>query len=108
MARYTSRNLGEYPHKSVRLACRKCGRQGQLSRERLVRDHGPDITLPDLRPLIADCPRTAQMHDPCGAYYVDLSGDGTGRPGAGGEDGGSGLQNGGGGGGHSKLREGDI
>ncbi|MBS0533786.1 MAG: hypothetical protein JSR72_06980 [Proteobacteria bacterium] len=43
-----------------------------------IAKHGRDITLPDLRPLIvteAGCERLCKMHDPCSAYYVDLTTD---------------------------------
>jgi len=73
MPRYSAQSLGDFPHVMVRLACRKCGRSGQLSRDKLIVQHGRDIVLPDLLPLIADCPRSGRMHDPCGAHYADLA-----------------------------------
>jgi len=73
MTAYTAQSLGEYPHALVRMACAKCGRRGQLSRDRLIAEHGADIVLPDLLPRIAACPRAGRMHDPCGAIYADLA-----------------------------------
>jgi hypothetical protein len=64
--------LGNFPHSMVRLACRKCDRRGQLSRDRLLAEHGPAIAMPDLLGKLADCPRRGMMHDPCGAHYADL------------------------------------
>jgi len=40
------------------VACTKCDRKGRLSVLRLLAEHGPDISLPDLREHVAaDCPR---------------------------------------------------
>jgi len=78
MTRYTSLSIGDYPHPFVRVACRKCSRNGKLSRERLIRDYGADTVMPDLRSKIAQevkCERVGQWHDPCGAYFVDLAPD---------------------------------
>jgi hypothetical protein len=63
--------LGQFPHDLVRVACDKCGRSGQLHRDRLIALHGRDITLPDLRHEIAECERRNNMSDPCGIYYLD-------------------------------------
>jgi hypothetical protein len=41
--------LREYPASIVRLVCRRCDRQGQARRDRLIEEYGPDIALPDLR-----------------------------------------------------------
>ena len=73
MTRYSARSLGDYPHAMVRLACRKCGRRGQLSRDRLIAEHGRDIVLPDLLRIIASCPRYGKIYDPCGVVYADLA-----------------------------------
>ena len=67
-----SLSLAEFPFERVELACDKCGRRGRLSKARLIEEHGPDISLPDLRTLIARCDRAGSMSDPCGAYYVAL------------------------------------
>jgi hypothetical protein len=65
--------LAEYPDAVLRVACPTCGRSGRLSRARLMAEHGPDIPLPDLRHVIAACPRPGQMHDPCGVVFPDLA-----------------------------------
>jgi hypothetical protein len=65
--------LAQFPLDMVELACDKCGRRGRLSKARLIEEHGPDIALPDLRTMIAQCDRAGSMSDPCGAYYVALS-----------------------------------
>jgi hypothetical protein len=57
----------------VRLACSRCERRGQVRRDRLIREHGPDIVLPDLRHKLAvGCPLLGHRSTPCGVYYVDL------------------------------------
>jgi hypothetical protein len=73
MTRYTAQALKDYPHDPVRVACRKCERYGQLRKAKLIEQYGPDIVMPDLRHLIAQCPRRNSMTDPCGVYYVDMA-----------------------------------
>jgi hypothetical protein len=38
----------------------------------LIAEHGAEITLPELRHVLAACPRRGQMHDPCEAVFRDL------------------------------------
>jgi hypothetical protein len=64
--------LADYPDDMVRIECNKCGRSGRLNKARLIAEHGPDISLPELRHVLAACPRTGQMHDPCEAVFPDL------------------------------------
>jgi hypothetical protein len=56
----------------VRLACDQCGRNGQYRRERLLAEYDPEITMPDLRHLLAQCPRRNTPGMSCGVYYADL------------------------------------
>jgi hypothetical protein len=67
---FTLRDLsGPY----VEVACTKCERRGKLYRDRLIKEHGDSIALPDLRTKLAtNCPRQGNMWDSCGAYYVEL------------------------------------
>jgi hypothetical protein len=59
--------LADCPLERIRLACTKCQRWGELSRNAAVRRFGADAALKHLRPLLSPCP------DPnCGLYYVDL------------------------------------
>ena len=58
----------------LRLACAACGRRGQYRIDRLLRRFGPDITLPDLRHELAQCPRRGSMSDPCQVEYEGLRG----------------------------------
>jgi hypothetical protein len=55
----------------IRVACEKCGRRGQLRASTLVERYGAMTAMPDLLRKIANCPRQADMNDPCGAIYPD-------------------------------------
>jgi hypothetical protein len=41
----------------VRLACDLCPRRGQYRKETLIARFGGDVLMPDVRHLIAECPR---------------------------------------------------
>jgi hypothetical protein len=41
----------------VGLVCKRCGRRRQYRKATLLDQYGPDIALPDLRALIAQCER---------------------------------------------------
>jgi hypothetical protein len=75
MPRYTSPTLLAYPEGTmIRLACSRCDRRGQYRREGLIAKYGTEMTLPDLRHLLAGgCPLVGHRSTPCGIYYVDLS-----------------------------------
>jgi hypothetical protein len=64
--------LADYPRATVHIKCAKCGREGLLSKARLIAEHGADMSLPELRHVLAACPRRGQMHDPCEAVFPDL------------------------------------
>lgn len=50
--------LGTFPHPFVCIACRYCQRRGRYRRDRLIREHGADITLDDFVRLVsANCRR---------------------------------------------------
>ena len=66
--------LCDYPGDIVRLACEKCGRKGQYRKQKLIKQFGADVPLPDLRELIAKCERQGRMHDMCGVHYLGLTG----------------------------------
>jgi hypothetical protein len=55
----------------LQLTCEKCRRAGRNRVDRLIERYGPDITLPDLRHQLAQCPRRHSMGDPCQVSYVD-------------------------------------
>ena len=64
--------LADYPHDMVWIECNKCGRSGRLNKARLIAEHGADISIADLRHVLAACPRRGQMHDSCEAVFPDL------------------------------------
>ena len=61
--------LSDYPHETVEIECAKCGRHGRRRTSRLLAEHGPDIKLPDLLGVVAQCPRWGNMNDDCRAQY---------------------------------------
>lgn len=65
--------VASYPLDSVRLSCRKCGREGRYRRSTLVERFGPEARMPDVLRVLADCPRYGNTGDPCQAIYPDLS-----------------------------------
>jgi hypothetical protein len=72
-----SYSLGEAAAKlrMVRLTCHKCGRAGQYCIDRLIERYGTDVTMPDLRHELAQCPHRHDMSDPCQVEYVDRLAD---------------------------------
>lgn len=64
--------LTDYPRATVHIEYAKCGREGLLSKARLIAEHVPDIALPELRHVLAQCPRRGNMSDPCGVVFPDL------------------------------------
>ena len=56
----------------VRLACDYCPRRGQYRKETLVARFGGDVLMPDVRHLIAECPRKNAPGAACGVLYADL------------------------------------
>jgi hypothetical protein len=65
--------LQDYPFATVRLACDRCERQERYHKGRLLEEHGPDLTMQDLRPLIAVCDHRLRSGQTCGFFYPDLS-----------------------------------
>jgi hypothetical protein len=54
----------------VRLACDLCPRSGQYRKDTLVARFGGDVLMPDVRHLIAQCPRSSRR--PVEAYEKAL------------------------------------
>ena len=50
---YSSPTLRAWALPMVRLACDRCGRKGQYRRDTLIEKYGTEMTMPDLRHLIA-------------------------------------------------------
>ena len=64
-------SLREFPLPLVRVKCDKCGRKGQYHTEKLIERYGADMVMPELRHLIAQCPRRHTMNDPCMIVFTD-------------------------------------
>jgi hypothetical protein len=64
--------LAEWPYRMVRLACDYCHRRGQYRKETLIARFSGDVLMPDVRHLIAECPRKDAPGAACGVYYSDL------------------------------------
>jgi len=61
----------------LEVACNRCDRRGRLHTTRLLAEHGPDLSMPELRRIVAaDCPRTiaGHIHDVCGVRFRGLIG----------------------------------
>lgn len=67
--------LSTYPHDPVRLACAKCGRQGQYRKAKLIGRFGAEAPMPTVLNRLAECLRRENASDPCGAIYPDLAKD---------------------------------
>lgn len=63
--------LGEFPLPMVRVSCAKCGRAGQYHTTKLIERHGVDMVMPELRHVLAQCPRRYTMNDPCMIIFMD-------------------------------------
>jgi len=62
-------------YRQLDVACTKCDRRGRVSVARLLAEHGPDMSLPDLREHVAvGCPRlqSVSITDLCGVMYPTL------------------------------------
>ncbi len=67
----------DYPKDTVRIACDKCGRNGQYTKKRFMEMVGQHTPLPRTLGIIAqDCKRanlpSHVIHDRCRAHYPDL------------------------------------
>ncbi len=59
----------------LEVRCGNCARSGSLRIEKLIDEHGRDITLPDLRTLLSgDCEYkdAVRRKDRCQVYYPQL------------------------------------
>jgi len=65
--------LALWPRAMVRLACQHCRRKGQYRKLSLIDQFGGDISMPELRQRLADCPRCNEPDKSCGAYFSDLA-----------------------------------
>lgn len=59
----------------LEVRCGKCTRHGRLRIDKLIDEHGPNISLPDLRAVLASgCEHNASagLTDQCQVYYPQL------------------------------------
>ena len=66
--------IGTYPLDMIRISCAKCGRRGRYRRATLIERFGPDMALPELWHVLAQCPRRNNASDPCMVVFPDLTG----------------------------------
>jgi hypothetical protein len=59
----------------LRVACDKCGQQGEHELEHLIERYGPFGKIDEWskRAMVVDCPRRLRMNDPCGSICPDLA-----------------------------------
>ncbi len=70
----------DYPKNTVRIACNKCGRNGQYTKERFIELVGRNTSLPQALGVIArSCDRAnlpaGILDNRCKAHYPDLTYD---------------------------------
>ena len=56
--RDVAHTLADRTEPMLELICRKCGRAGRFNVARLIAEHRTDKKLPELRHVLAKCPRT--------------------------------------------------
>ena len=65
--------LCSYPGDYVTVRCEACRKRWNVSKRELVKEHGAEAKLPDLKWNITGCDRRTYA-DFCKAYYPDLGG----------------------------------
>jgi hypothetical protein len=63
------------PIDSIEAACRACDRRGRLRTDKLVREHGKAMQMPELpRAISGECPKlaAAEVHDRCDIHRPTL------------------------------------
>jgi hypothetical protein len=63
--------LAEWSYRMMRLACDLCPRRGQYRKDTLIVRFGGDVLMPDVRHLVARCPRKHASEAACGVYFAD-------------------------------------
>jgi hypothetical protein len=59
---------------TLTLLCEPCARRGRYNVARLIAKHGPDVRLPELLTILADCRKTRSfsIYNRCRARYEAL------------------------------------
>lgn len=72
MPRDGARLLSDLPHPVLTVVCEPCGRRDRYDVERLMRQYGWDMKMPELlAELVADCPKrgAVSVYDRCKAAF---------------------------------------
>jgi hypothetical protein len=70
MPRNGSYTLGEVRAEWVVISCEVCGRKQSWRTAALLHEHGPDISMPDLKFALITCPNIDTSNlNPCRAVY---------------------------------------
>jgi hypothetical protein len=64
--------LADVRSPTIEIVCEPCGRRGRYKVERLIAKHGADIRLPELRTVLANCPKnhSFSIYDRCKVRYA--------------------------------------
>jgi hypothetical protein len=64
--------LADVREPTIEIVCQPCGRRGSYNVERLIAKYGPDVKLPDLKAILADCEKTRSfsIYDRCKVRFV--------------------------------------
>jgi hypothetical protein len=67
--------LADVRDPTIQIACERCGRHGRYNVERLIAVHGPDMRLPELNTILANCEkaRSFSAYDRCKAKFANFS-----------------------------------
>lgn len=59
--------LADVREPTLTIVCEPCGRRGRCNVQRLIAKYGADMGLPELRTVLADCPksRSFSVYDRC-------------------------------------------
>ena len=60
-------------YRMLEVRCGNCPRRGRLSIDKLIDEYGRDMSLPDLRTILAGDPKSAaRRKDPCQVVYPQI------------------------------------
>ena len=64
--------LADVREETLEIVCEPCGRRGRYNVERLMAKHGPGMRLPELKAILANCPkdRSFSLYDRCKVRYA--------------------------------------
>jgi hypothetical protein len=64
--------LADVRSPTIEIVCEPCRRRGRYNVKRLIAKHGPDMRLPELRTILANCPKSQSfsIYDRCKVRYA--------------------------------------